>query len=204
MSHSPGWDLYHQAKAAKSRKEAEQLWTRFVEGTSQEMRRFARWCMRQTGAQRRFGEVIEADDILFEAYGRLFAARHPVRDPRPWLCSVIRFVAFGYTKNQPGDMVSFEDYFEGSDKRASQEDRARIATPDVHEQTTDFPPMRRKLRRAVRKLPKKQRRAVIGLFYFKMTRDELARRLGVKKNSVTKLLSRATKLLGELLSKSSH
>jgi RNA polymerase sigma factor (sigma-70 family) len=199
MSHEPEWGLYHQAMAASSRKEFEELWRRFVEETSSEMRRFARWCLWRSGAVRRRGDFIEPDDVLFNAYGRLFKAKALVRDPKPWLCSVIRYVVLGGMKDEHENVTSLEARLENSEGRTSSEDLARLAIPDPREQTTGASPLRREVRRAVRALPEKQRRAVIGLFYCGVPRDELAQRLGVKPNSLTKLLSRAQQLLGELL-----
>jgi RNA polymerase sigma factor (sigma-70 family) len=198
MRDQPEWDAYHRAKAASSQKEVEQYWRVFVDSTSSGMRRFAASCLRTSGSQRQRGDVIEADDVLFEAYRRLLVAKQPAQDPKAWLCSVIRRVVSEWIRSEPRKRVNVED-LENPEHRASPEDLARITVSSVREQATGPHPLRRRLWRAVRALPGCQRRVILGLFFFGIPRDELARRMGIKENTVSQHRSRAIKLLGELL-----
>lgn len=203
MSNESGWSSYHQARAARSRKEAERFWARFVEATSPDIRRFAGWRLRTSGAQERLRGSVEPDDILLEAYCALYASERPVRNPRAWLCRVIRRIVSRLKRRRPAEEVELDRVHEGYAGRAQEQERAPLAKPDDHS-SNGSPRSRRLVRRAIQRLPPMQRRLVFGWYYLNIPRDELPAWLGIKPNSVTQLHLRAIKSLGGLLGNKSN
>lgn len=199
MDQHPAWSAYHRALAADNQKEVNKCWEVFYEGTSRYLRRFASNRLQESGIQRRSGGVIEADDVVQEAYRRLFVAKTPARDPKAWLHRVIEHIVSALARHEGHSRVNAEDYFDGSNKHIGREDLTRVSVPPAHEQAVELNPRRREVRRKVRALPERPRRLILSLYYRNVPRDELALCMGIKKNSVTQSHSRAIKLLGELL-----
>lgn len=190
MSNQSAWELFPEAKAAKSRKEEDRIWARFVEGTSPELRGFL-------GARR--CDAIVADDILFAAYTRLYTERKSVREPRAWFYGVLRHAIARLKRQRPGREVDLDQLHEGFAERACDQDLAPIVNASASGPGPKFLNLRRALNGAIEKLPLKQRRLIRYEYFKDRPRDELPRLLGIKRNSVNQLRGRAIKSLGRLL-----
>lgn len=183
MSSDP-WGYFHLARAAKGRKE-ESFWRRFVEGIEPEMRGFARAFLRKSGAKRKLGDLVEAEDVLFEALLRLYEARHRVEQPRSWLYAVVRNVVLEHLRKAPED---------GSSEKGLE----TIPVPAQNAREMDLA-TRRQVRSAILRLRKPDRELIIAYYYLNVGRKDLAQASGIKCNSVTQQLLRSVRRLGALL-----
>jgi len=152
--------------------------------------RFAHSCAASHNAQLVSGTVLDPEDVVQEAFAVFLRSAKSIRDnPRAWLYETIRrMFLYRVVRARREDETKQEAKREL--KRQARGSKSRFGF--TREQ-------RVAAREAVNKLPSGMRQVVIGLYYRGDSVKELATKLGVRENSITKMKGRALKKLQDLI-----
>ncbi len=141
-------------------------------------------------------DPVEAEDLCQEVFLKAYRSLDGVRAPyaaREWLFRIARNTCLDHAKRQ----MTARRFIRDSDPAEAVDER----TPDAAADATE---RRRALKKAIARLPKKQRDVLVMREYGRLSYEELGRTLGVREGTVMSRLNRARRAVVDLMKEAGY
>lgn len=191
--HNPdAWDAFTKAVGTGQEGELRRAFEALYKSKLDEMVRYAHWCVRRDHNPDLVpGFVLDPEEVVEDAFLRLFLRCRGIAEPKKWLLGFIRnklkhrvAKVLGEARQNPEAQREINGW---------QRQRATKSSLSEKQQTA--------IREAVNSLPKRMRAVIISLYYRAESIATTAAKLGITENTVVQNRRRAVRKLEGLIAR---